>query len=631
MNFDAIIAKLDNVKPAGNGKTARCPGHDDRANSLSITPAGDRILINCFAGCSSERICAALGIDVRDLFYEQRNGYPINGAAAKSALTLSQFAKAKGFEVEFLAANGVSEEKGGLVFHYLLMNGQRAARQRIRLALSGQKRFIWNKAEGRPVPYGLWKIEAWTKAGLQDLVLCEGESDALSFWFHGMAAIGIPGADQCSLIQAPHVARFRRVIIAKENDQGGETFAKGCAGRLAELEFDGKVLVAEIGRMHVKDSNELHVKMLGDAGGFEAAWNCLIEDASEIELPRVGLDITCAADVKTSEIRWLWPRRIALGKVCVWAGDPGIGKTFVSQDMAARLSVGAAWPDGSANQLPPSGTLIFSGEDDAADTIVPRLRAAGADLSKIYISQLVRKALNGEIVSRGFDLSTDLPELEVKLKRYRDVIRAVVIDPFSAYLGRTDSYKNAELRGAVLEPLARLAALYNVAVILITHFNKSAGDALNKISGSVALAAAARIVWLFMTDPERPDRTLMLLRKMNIAKSVSGLAFSIVEDETGSAAVAWSDEPIDRDADELMRARDDANRPGAERLDQACALLREILSDGELHLSTEVTDRCRELGISEKTFRRARALLGVSAHKTGTHANLKWWLSLHHP
>jgi hypothetical protein len=160
MLFDEIVGKFENIKRCAGGVTARCPAHDDRENSVKLSRSKDKsgndcTLIHCHRGCKIDAVLGAIGITLADLYPVSRNGagtHQSNGTGAR--LTLQQFAKAKGLDSQFLGEMGVSEDKGALVFHYLLMNGQRAARQRILLSLSGDKRFIWNKAEGRPVPYG---------------------------------------------------------------------------------------------------------------------------------------------------------------------------------------------------------------------------------------------------------------------------------------------------------------------------------------------------------------------------------------------------------------------------------------------------------------------------------------------
>ena len=67
--LERILERLEGVKQVGNGYSARCPAHDDKRNSLSIDTGDDgRVLLFCHAGCSSQDICKAVGLDLRDLF-----------------------------------------------------------------------------------------------------------------------------------------------------------------------------------------------------------------------------------------------------------------------------------------------------------------------------------------------------------------------------------------------------------------------------------------------------------------------------------------------------------------------------------------------------------------------------------
>ncbi len=189
MQFDVFVSKLKGVKQAGAGVLAFCPAHNNtNTQALSVSRGETGIVLKCHNGCETAHICESLGIGLSDLFYASRNGHTsnssTNGAAPRPGLTLEQFASAKGLKPDFLRQMGVSEDKGSLVFHYLLMDGQRAPRQRIRLSLDGDKQFIWNKAEGRPVPYGLWQIKEARSRAETVLVLVEGESDALTLWHH---------------------------------------------------------------------------------------------------------------------------------------------------------------------------------------------------------------------------------------------------------------------------------------------------------------------------------------------------------------------------------------------------------------------------------------------------------------
>src|SRR5262249_9449873 len=116
-----------------------------------------------------------------------------------------------------------------------------------------------------------------------------------------------------------------------------------------------------------------------------------------------------------------------------------------------------------------SGSVIFlSAEDDAADTIRPRLDAVGADVFRVHTLDAVRVQLSGgSVTEKAFNLETDCTHLESALSQHPDV-RLIVIDPRSAYLGGTDSHSNAEIRG-LLSPLAALAARCEVAVLAVTH------------------------------------------------------------------------------------------------------------------------------------------------------------------
>jgi AAA domain len=141
------------------------------------------------------------------------------------------------------------------------------------------------------------------------------------------------------------------------------------------------------------------------------------------------LEVTCLADVPMERIEWMWSRRLAIGKITILSGDPGLGKSHISIDAAARITTAEKWPL-DEGEAPLGSVIILAGEDAANDTIRPRLEAAGADCRRVHLIKMI----NGSGGRRLVSLRTDLDLIEDKINEIGDV-RLVIIDPFSAYLG----------------------------------------------------------------------------------------------------------------------------------------------------------------------------------------------------
>lgn len=333
--------------------------------------------------------------------------------------------------------------------------------------------------------------------------------------------------------------------------------------------------------------------------------------------PRMAPVMRCFADVEAEPVRWLWPGRIAIGKLTLVSGDPGLGKSFLTVDLAARVSMGTNWPDGTPA---PRGSVIFlNAEDDAADTIRPRLDAAGADVAKVWtLDATARRDEEGEY-ERGVDLAADLDVLEAAFLRAPDC-RLLIVDPISAYCGRTDSHKNAEVR-SLLRPLGDLAAKHNVAIVAISHLRKGDGAAIYRSMGSMAFTAAARAAFAVCRDPDDDGRRLFLPVKNNLGDDSGGLGYRLIGEGT-TPAVVWDAEPETRTADDIMTeasARRSAGNQGAE----ADALLQELLADGGKP-SREILEAAREHGISEKGMRKAYADAGGKPRKAGMNRGWIW-------
>lgn len=308
------------------------------------------------------------------------------------------------------------------------------------------------------------------------------------------------------------------------------------------------------------------------------------------------------ADVEAEQVSWLWPSRFALGKISLLVGDPSVGKSFLTCALAAAVSRGAPWPDGSG-QAPLGSVVMLNAEDGLADTIKPRLVAAGADCSKVIALQGVKvRDEKGREIETGFSLA-DVAALESAIVAAGDC-KAVFIDPVSAYMGGTDSHVNAEVR-SLLKPLGDLAQKHGVAVVIVSHLNKGQAAAMYRTSGSLAFVAAARAAWCCIADADDPARRKMLCLKNNLAPDVGGLGYVIRDGQ-----VQWTGPDNTRVGDALSAASDETRGAATE----AETFLSVELATGP-RAANEVLSAGRKAGHSERTLQRAKAALKIRSVK----------------
>lgn len=349
----------------------------------------------------------------------------------------------------------------------------------------------------------------------------------------------------------------------------------------------------------------------------------LVELSAQIRHDRreqaATLNVVCLADVQPQAIDWLWPERIARGKVSMIAGDPGLGKSMLTVALASAVSTGARWPVSGGN-APIGSVIMLSAEDSLADTIRPRLDAAEADCSKIYAIEMVReRTAGGEETERSFSLAKDIEILSDLLTTHPDC-RLITIDPVSAYLDGTDSHKNSDVR-ALLSPLSEMAEKHGVAIVTITHLNKGGGIAIYRATGSLAFVAAARSVLGVIKDREDSARRLVLPIKNNLGADTSGLAYRIETARNGSPVLHWEPDAVTVDINEALDNRMDDE--GGKRQD-AINWLESELEDGPV-LTKDLKKNAATLGHSWRTVQRAMKQIGVDARKTGMKGGWKWW------
>ena len=311
--------------------------------------------------------------------------------------------------------------------------------------------------------------------------------------------------------------------------------------------------------------------------------------------------------VEPEEVSWLWPSWLALGKLALVDGDPGLGKSAMTLDLAARVSAGKAFPDGAGCE--PAGVVLLSAEDGLADTIRPRLDAAGADTSRILALATVPD-------EDGHDRLLSIPEdLGLVEKGIRRVgARLVVVDPLMAFLsGETNSHRDQDVRRA-LAPLAGLAERTGASVLVVRHLNKAAANnPLYRGGGSIGIIGAARMAFVVGKDPQDEDRRVVAPTKNNLAMPPESLMFGLEEAEGGSVRVNWLGRSELSARDILATPQDQEH---ADARSEAVEFLSEVLADGPVAAS-RVKEEAEDAGISERTLARAKKTLGVMSYREG--------------
>jgi AAA domain-containing protein len=333
------------------------------------------------------------------------------------------------------------------------------------------------------------------------------------------------------------------------------------------------------------------------------------------------------ADIPAERVVWLWPGRLPLGKLVVLDGDPSTGKSTLTLDLAARVSTGTAWPDGAPGTTP-AGVLLLSAEDGLADTIVPRLTAADADLTRVHaLTEVAVTDDDGEARHVPPSLPRDVPVIEKVIREHR--VRLVVIDVLMAYLsGKVDSHRDQDVRG-VLHQLAAMAERTGCTVVLVRHLNKAGGsNALYRGGGSIGIVGAARAAYLVARDPEDADRRILAVTKLNLAAEPPSLAYRLVPDSAlGCAWVKWEDGPVEHTATTLLRPSvDDQDR--TERDEAADWLTDYLIGNGGTAPRKDILRAARAAGYSEATLKRAKNRAGVHHASEGFPRQTLWSISI---
>ena len=347
------------------------------------------------------------------------------------------------------------------------------------------------------------------------------------------------------------------------------------------------------------------------------------------------LNITNLATFIPRKTQWVWPLWLPAGKVTTVIGDPGLGKSGLCLDIAARITTGSKMPDDSEGDFDtPGRVLVMADEDDRDETIVPRLLAMGANMHLVdYVNHVTVVLGDGSEREDDFTVPECFSELRDSL--VGNGFRLAIIDPIVAFMGtRSDAHKEQDVR-AIMRQLTKIGKEAGCAIILIRHMRKSGaggGSTTHAGGGSIAFVAAARTEWLVKEDPDDAlgQRRIVSVNKTNLAAKATSLAFVQVDvPEHCTYRIQWHGQSTQTAASLLSGPQSVEERSA---LSDAAAFLRDCLSMGEVN-ARDVFTQARNAGISEASTRRAKIVLGVQSTRIGDglKGSWQWRLPVQYP
>lgn len=339
------------------------------------------------------------------------------------------------------------------------------------------------------------------------------------------------------------------------------------------------------------------------------------------------LRVRTASEIEPLPIEWLWPRRISRGSLTIITGMPGLSKSLLTIDIAARITTGGRWPDGTGS-APQGGVIMFGMEDPAEQVVVPRLRAAAADLDLVRIVDGAEDGRTEWLSPVSIDRDLDL--VREQLDAFPEC-RAVVFDPLSQFVD-VEENSNAQTRSA-LAPLVTLAQERGVSVIGVMHLNKKTDTAMiQRIAGASSYGQMARQIIFVGHDPDDPTTGQERRRAMIVAKSSyggqdTGQLYRVVTRSGDHPGIEWIQGTVERDAESLNPRPAGVSREYQERRGEAVDALRAALAAGP-RPGREVEIELEDLGFKRRQVDYAAKVLEVIKRQTSGGGRRAWTWSL---
>ena len=552
-----LLSRFERVAKSRGGWSARCPAHDDRDSSLFIRQDAEvNWHLECRAGCTTEKMADVLGIALSELSPEQLVRYDYDG------------------------------------FYEVVRIGEKDFRGRRR---DGDG-WTFDMMGVEPRLYRLEKLEKASLGHGRSAIVVEGEEYVNRLWnavgdqMPATCVTGGLGNWAATHVEQLKAAGVWQVAVIPDSDPESRAHAH-------EVAYACHAAGLSVRTIELPDA----VNNVSDYIGAGYRGNdlvALIEAAPWVTGPLP----TRLSEVKPEPVSWLWPGWISVGTVVVLEGNPGVGKTLLALDLAARVSAGRTMPDGRSGLSEPASVVLVTG-DDLSRTVRPRLDVMGADVTRIQ-----------HLPRDGHRLPTDADLASIRVTIGAAAAKFVVVAPLLPVLSSgAASCTDQELRNA-LAKLARLAARTRTAILVTRDLdNGAAGNTRDRGAG---LGNVSGVSTRLIAGPDPDDAQQSVLRRIASDPSTEGaefVQFRMVVTDAGVRSITWN-APPNAPAPSRRVAR--SGRQGPSALGVASDFLRKLLADGAVPAG-EVVDAATAAGIRMATLKRAKHLLEVESEKLG--------------
>ena len=324
------------------------------------------------------------------------------------------------------------------------------------------------------------------------------------------------------------------------------------------------------------------------------------EESRDEKEPKGRFIFKPMSEVEREELDFLWYPYLAVNEVSILEGDPGLGKSYLAQMVAASIASGGRIPCSRKGQKKVKGPVVYFDIENSAGTVTkPRLEDNGFKKLKNYYA-----------VEQAFSIDDEdaLEEIYEYLEQIRP--KLVVFDTLNTYIGKADTHKAAEVTQA-FGIFKDIATQFGCAVLVLRHLTKGGGSAIYRGQGSIAFSGSARVVMSVGVDPNDTDTKAMAITKINFAKAPRALTFRIEERPKDRSEFIWG-EFVDLTSQEIMDAAAEARAEGkpGDNMQEAMEFLEATISG--VAIDVEKLYRMAERrSISKKMLDRACAKMDV--------------------